>query len=423
MSVGKHLAPHPGSGVPPWSPEGRHSAGPPTVQIGPVQVRRWLAIAVAVAVVVVTPFAWSYLQAVTAPGGGALSARSADWVRQMGGANLVAWFENVWYSHHPPPVGGRPSDLNGGKLQVRGTATQPSAPSTTPSPTASPLSPLPQPDPVVAIAQPPLPGEGAWQPIGPLVQGTPALYEAELRPDTVHTSLTAALVWIDPQLVSFQLVAGSLEPGGAGWQYQAPLPAAELTQLAATFNSGFRLPDARGGFYESGKEGPPLVDGAASLVLYQDGTATVGQWGRDVTMSPDVAAVRQNLSLIVDGGAVTPGVNSSSVRTWGATVRNAVLVWRSGIGVTASGALVYAAGPGLSVQSLAQLLIHAGAVRAMELDINSSWVTFDSFNPPPGAPASAANGTILLPGMYGGTARYLGPSTRDFLALLTRAGP
>ena len=36
-----------------------------------------------------------------------------------------------------------------------------------------------------------------------------------------------------------------------------------------------------------------------------DGTATVGQWGRDLTMGPDIVAARQNLDLPVDGGVTT----------------------------------------------------------------------------------------------------------------------
>ena len=83
-------------------------------------------------------------------------------------------------------------------------------------------------------------------------------------------------------------------------------------------------------------------------------------------------------------------------------------------------ALVYVAGPGLSVQSLADILIHAGAERAMELDINSTWVDFVSFRPLRGDAPGARNGSKLLPGMGGDPGRYLGPSTRDFFAVLAR---
>ena len=52
----------------------------------------------------------------------------------------------------------------------------------------------------------------------------------------------------------------------------------------------------------------PLRAGAASFVIYVDGTATVGQWGRDVTMTPNVTSVRQNLDLLVDNGQARPRV-------------------------------------------------------------------------------------------------------------------
>ncbi len=42
-----------------------------------------------------------------------------------------------------------------------------------------------------------------------------------------------------------------------------------------------------------------------------------------------------------------------------------------GLGVTADGALVYVGGSGLSIVDLANLLARAGAVRAMEMDINT----------------------------------------------------
>ncbi len=60
-------------------------------------------------------------------------------------------------------------------------------------------------------------------------------------------------------------------------------------------------------------------------------------------------------------------VQNNDPARWGHTLGNQVLVWRSGLGVTADGALVYVAGPGLSAYTLAQLPVRAGAVRAMEL--------------------------------------------------------
>ena len=92
----------------------------------------------------------------------------------------------------------------------------------------------------------------------------------------------------------------------------------------------------------------------------------------------------------------------------------------SGVGVTPSGALVYAGGVD-SVYSLAQVLAHAGAVRAMEMDINGPFVDFFSYNTPPGAQATPAEGTKLIPDMTSSPARYLTiPSSRDFVAMFAR---
>ena len=57
--------------------------------------------------------------------------------------------------------------------------------------------------------------------------------------------------------------------------------------------------------------------------------------------------------------------------------------WRSSVGITADGALVYAAGPALNPIQLADLLVRAGVVRGMELDINPSWPVFATYAPPP----------------------------------------
>ena len=57
-----------------------------------------------------------------------------------------------------------------------------------------------------------------------------------------------------------------------------------------------------GGYYDYGQTVVPLRNGAASFVIYANGTATVGEWGQDAVMGPDIAAVRQNLTLLVDNG-------------------------------------------------------------------------------------------------------------------------
>lgn len=159
----------------------------------------------------------------------------------------------------------------------------------------------------------------------------------------------------------------------------------------------------------------PLRDGAASLVVFDDGKVTVGRWGRDIGLFPNVVAVRQNLDLLVDDGVASPTATDRDVSVWGATLNKATAPPRSGVGVRADGSLVYVGGPGLTARGLADALVAAGAVRAMTLDINSQWVSFLSF--PPG---SAGSGTKLVASMSGGSNRFVTPDTRDFVALYAR---
>ena len=133
----------------------------------------------------------------------------------------------------------------------------------------------------------------------------------------------------------------------------------------------------------------------------------------------DVVAVRQNLTLLVDHGA--PASNLDIPSEWGAVLGGGSSTWRSGIGVTAAGDLVYVAGPDLVPAGLARLLIAAGAVRAMELDINPSWVSFATFAHAGGVIGRGViAGANLMAGMYYQPGHYLQPYPRDFFAVFAR---
>ena len=81
--------------------------------------------------------------------------------------------------------------------------------------------------------------------------------------------------------------------------------------------------------------------------------------------------------------------------------------------------MLFGAGDGLSAVSLADIMIRAGAVRAMEMDINHVWVTFESFKPAPGTPYGA-HGTNILDGMWIHPERFLQVDERDFFAMFLR---
>jgi phosphodiester glycosidase len=341
--------------------------------------------------------------------GTSISARLAEWARQNHGGGLVNWIENEWYSHHPPPVGGKPPP---------GAIVRPKTPPTVAVSGPAHLAP---PSPMNPLASPAIAGEGQWSPVGRTVDGIPAVYETTLRPDPVHTSEVAGVAWMDTELLRATLYSGSQIPGPGNYSHTAPILPTDATSLATAFNAGFLMSQANGGYYTDGRTVIPLVDGAASFVVYRNGNSTVGQWGRDLSLTPDVVSVRQNLDLLVDQGQPVPGLQAADTTRWGFTLGNAVFVWRSGLGVTANGALVYVGGPGLNITDLANLLVDAGSVRAMELDINTSWVNFASYTAPAGAAASPANGSNLIAGMSGGTSRYFQPYwSRDFITMSVR---
>jgi hypothetical protein len=271
-------------------------------------------------------------------------------------------------------------------------------------------------------------GEGVWRPAGRLVAGKAAVYETLLVPP--GGTARAGIAWMDTSLLSARLYSGSVSPGGGPYKYTAPVAPAAAASLVAAFNGGFKMGDAHGGYYTENRTVRPLVRGSASLVIYANGAVTVGAWGSDVTMTPSVAAVRQNLFPLVVNGRSSARASTRTWRVWGGTCpcgagqHGAELQWRSGLGVTADGALVYAVGPKLSPVQVADLLVRAGAVRGMELDINPTWPVFASFRPATQAALAApSNGTRLI-ATYRGPATFFDPAyARDFITMSARSVP
>jgi len=195
--------------------------------------------------------------------------------------------------------------------------------------------------------------------------------------------------------------------------------ALRLPSAGRYVNSGFLLRDSGGGFYLDGRTAAPLIDGQASFVIYKNGFADIGSWGTQMRMTPQVAAVRQNLWLLVDHGRLSQRLTQNPSAAWGATFSGGVLVWRSGVGITKDGALVYVTAPGLSASSLATLLIRAGAVRAMELDINTVWTNGYYYTNAGKTPWGFAPHP-LLKDQYRPPTRYLVTDERDFFMMLLR---
>jgi len=293
-----------------------------------------------------------------------------------------------------------------------------------------PVAPLPGPVALIPFGSPAPAGQGVWHPAGRLVAGVPAVYETTLVPP--GGTQPAGIAWMDTHLLSARLYSGSLStPGGGPYRYTAPVALAQARTLVAAFNGGFQMDTSRGGYYTERRMIYPLRTGAASLVIYADGTVDIGAWGRDLTMTPQVVSVRQNLTPLVAGGRPTRlAATRHWLQEWGDTcsatscgqgLPGVEHQWRTGLGVTADGALVYVYGPGLNPLQLAQLLVRAGVVRGMEFDINPYWPFFVTYVPPAGAPASPSNGSSLLAStMQGPTTVFEASWDRDFITMSAR---
>jgi hypothetical protein len=352
-------------------------------------------------IVILLPIAWSVGHAMTMPGGGSASERLAEWARDHYLGPVVTLGE--WLTYQPPKVGGKPSfALTGPSAALR----------QIPRKTFT----YPPPPPLTSMAGKPLPGEGVWRVLD-TVGGQPAIYGTYLRPSSVYTSYVAGIVSMNQSLVRFELRPGTEDPGPGDWQASSYIAPGTRQGLLATFNSGFKISSSGGGFYLNGVTRGTLTPGVASVVYYRDGHVAIGIWDQTVRMTPDVVGVRQNLHPIVSNGQVPASVDSNVEASWGATLGGGYYVWRSGIGITADGRVIFVYGPALNVRELGELLRHAGVVTGMELDINPAWMSFMYYQNSQSANPAPVN---LLPTQQPPADRYYFPSGRDFTAVYAR---
>lgn len=362
-----------------------------------VRLRRIFLVA---AVLILVPATFSYLGAISRKSNSSLGIRTVEWLRDNGGAGLVARVESIYYSLTAPSKGGPTLRA----LPKVGFGTPGAVPK---------VAAAYRPARIGALLRPALPGEGVWHATRPGLEANPPVLLSTLRNQPEYPRVVAGLAWIDTKRTRVLLHPGRLEPSVTLPRGAMDVPQRARPRLLASFNSGFKLSDSRGGFAVAGHTYARLQNGQATLVGYSDGHVDVVYWRYGAGIPAGVSFARQNLPLIVNEGKLNP--NLANGGEWGATVGNAVLVWRSGIGVDKRGNLIYAAGEDQTVTSLARTLQHAGAVRAMELDINSYWVSFISY----GAPG-AGDPKNLLPGMSRSATRYLEPDDRDFFTVYSR---
>jgi Phosphodiester glycosidase len=344
-----------------------------------------------------SPAIYSWTQMALQPSSLPLGVRSVEWLRMHHFNWLVDDAEHVYYSWRAPSKGGPQLKT----LPKVGVAAKPKA------------APKPWPPPVRPVFARPLPGEGIWKAAGPAIAGRPPVLVTTFRTERDYPRIVAYVAWFDHTRTALAYYPGRYEPPSAALRGPLEVPWSQRWRLLASFNSGFIYNDGLNGDALDGVVNEPLKDGLATLVAYKDGSVNIFGWKGGPAPSRGVAFARQSLPLIVDHGRLSPALNDST--KWGFTLGNAVRVWRTGAGIDRHGNLIYAAADYQTVTTLARILQRAGAVRAMELDINPEWPTLITYRHRHGLLP-----TRVVPNYQQPATRYLVPDDRDFFAVYRR---
>ena len=363
------------------------------------------------ALVLVSPALYSYTATMLQPSSLPLGVRSVEWVRAHHGNWLVDEAESIYYGWKAPSKGGPQlaSLPRVGLDATRGASVRGTQAGASRAHARLDVWP-PRIRPVFAH---PLPGEGIWKRTGPLVRGRPPVLVTTFRTERDYPRIVAYVAWFDHTRTALAFYPGRYEPPSAPVRGPMSVPYGERWRLLATFNSGFVYTDGHNGSTIDGRVNEPLTDGLATLIGYRNGRVDIRTWRGGPNAGRGIAFTRQSLPLIIRNGRLSPALNDST--QWGYTLGNAVRVWRTGVGIDRRGNLIYAAADSQTVITLAQILKRAGAVRAMQFDINPEWPSLITYSHRGGL-----DPTKVVPNVQQSATRYLVPDDRDFFAVYRR---
>ena len=361
--------------------------------------RRWPWV-ITFLLVLLSPAFYSYTATMVQPSSLPLGVRSVEWLRNHQMNWLVDEAESIYYGWKAPKRGGP---------QLRALP----AVGLSPVLVNRPKRRAPWPPPIASIFPHPLPGEGIWRPVGPTVEGVQPVLVTTFRTEVDYPRIVAYVAWFDHNRTALAWYPGRYEPPNAPVRGPSSVPHDQRWRLLATFNGGFTYVDGHNGSAVNGRTNEPLRDGLATLVGYRSGRVDILRWSGGPNAPPGAAWARQSLPPIVWAGKLNPALDNST--KWGATLGNAVRVWRTGVGVDRRGNLVYAAANDQTVVTLARILQRAGAVRAMQFDINPEWPTLITYTHHHGLVPSE-----VVPNPMQPPTRYLVPDDRDFVAVYRR---
>ncbi len=263
----------------------------------------------------------------------------------------------------------------------------------------------------------PLPGEGVWRRSGPPVDGGPPVLLTVFRTDPAYPRVLAYVAWFDHTRTAVGFYPGRYEPPHAAVRGPMMVPYGQRWRLLATFNAGFTYAYGGNGSAVNGRVNEPLKDGNATLVGYKTGAIAILNWRGGPNAGKNVAWARQSLPPIVWNGKLNPALDNSL--RWGQAFGHSIRVWRTGVGIDRRGNLIFVAADAQTVVTLAKILQRAGAVRAMQFDINGFWHTLITYTHKGGL-----HPTLVEPQANQSASRYLVPDDRDFFAVYRRVpGP
>lgn len=258
-------------------------------------------------------------------------------------------------------------------------------------------------------------GEGIWRdwPLK-IFPGKEVMAYTFVRSDPQRPYSITTLVQLDMKELNISSVAGIKQPGGPVGKSgpgKVPKEIIDSGNLVAAFDGGFQYKDGAYGMIADGKTYLPLKNDLGTLVGYNDGTLKIVDYqGED--LGSGIKFVRQNCPLLINNGEITMA-NPHSKALWGRLAAGTVDIYtfRSGIGLTKKGNLIFAVGNNLTPITLANALKSAGAINAIQLDINPIWVRFNVFD-------QFENGkyisTPITKELHDGTSGYLNGYDKDF---------
>jgi len=382
--------------------------------------RRWLLIASPL-LGFLTWAAISYTVWMIAPTSMTWSERSTEWVRTDVplGNWLIDETEHIYYTMNAPKKGG--PQLK--RLPSVGLATVPTTSSSpaivtdttqVKTPAINHVSVWPRR--IRPIFAQPLTGEGVWKPTGPSVDGGAPVLVTTFRPDPSYPQIVAYVAWFDHTRTALAYYPGRYEPPSAAKRGPMMVPDDQRWRLLATFNGGFTHDDGNNGSAVNGHTDEPMIDGNATLIGYRSGRVAIVKWRGGPDVASNVASARQSLTPIVWNGRLNPLLDTDpNSPQWGYTLGGVTRVWRTAVGVDRRGNLIYVVANYQTVISIAQILVHAGAVRGMEFDINPEWHTLITYSHQHGL-----DPTMVEPQPMQSVDRYLVPDDRDFIAVYRR---